>query len=113
MAELYRAADVFALTSLFEMMPIALIEAAASGLPCVVNRHPILEWMTGPGGVAVDMAAPGALAAALADSGRRATLGAAARAHCLANFSADAVVARILDYYQFVHESGPRGRPVP
>ena len=117
MADLYRAADAFALASLFEMMPIALIEAAASGLPCLVNRHPILDWMTGPGGVSLDMAAPGELAAALAgvlgDAPRRQALGAAARRHAVANFSADAVVPRILDYYRFVHESGPRGRAVP
>ena len=117
MPELYRIADIFALVSEREMMPVALLEAMATGLPCLVHRYPVMEWMTGPGGIAVDMAEPGVLAAALAgllaDPGRRATLGAAARAHCLANFSADAVVARILDYYQFVHESGPRGRPVP
>jgi glycosyltransferase involved in cell wall biosynthesis len=47
MPELYRAMDVFVLTSLFEMMPIALLEALASGLPCLVNRHPVLEWMVG------------------------------------------------------------------
>jgi glycosyltransferase involved in cell wall biosynthesis len=106
MPELYRAADVFTLCSLFEMMPIALIEAAASGLPCVVNRHPILEWMTGPGGVPIDMAAPGGLANTLAgllsDSPRRIELGRAARAHCLANFSRDAVVDQILAYYRRV-----------
>ncbi|HUR53681.1 MAG TPA: glycosyltransferase, partial [Gemmataceae bacterium] len=100
------AADVFALCSLFEMMPIALIEATASGLPCVVNRHPVLEWMTGPGGVQVDMAAGRELAAALggllADAGRRAGLGRAAREHCVANFSRDAVVDRILAYYRQV-----------
>jgi glycosyltransferase involved in cell wall biosynthesis len=103
MADLYRAADVFALCSVFEMMPIALVEATASGLPCVVNQHPILEWMTGPGGVRVDMTAPGGLAAALrdllADRGRRAEMGRAAREHCLANFSKDAVVDRIVAYY--------------
>src|SRR5262245_23408426 len=65
MPELYRTADVFALCSLFEMMPIALIEATASGLPCVVNRHPVMQWMTGPGGTWIDMAEPGGLAAAL------------------------------------------------
>ena len=50
MPDLYRSADVFALTSLMEMMPIALIEATASGLPCLVNKHPVLEWISGPGG---------------------------------------------------------------
>jgi len=47
MPDLYRAMDVFVLPSLFEMMPIAVLEAMASGLPCVVNRHPVLEWMVG------------------------------------------------------------------
>ena len=49
MPDLLRSMDVFVLTSLFEMMPIALLEALASGLPCVVNAHPVLEWMTGAG----------------------------------------------------------------
>jgi len=47
MPDLYHVMDVFVLTSLFEMMPIALLEALASGLPCLVNRHPVLEWMVG------------------------------------------------------------------
>lgn len=47
MPDLLRSMDVFVLASLFEMMPIALLEALASGLPCVVNQHPVLEWMTG------------------------------------------------------------------
>jgi len=50
------------LCSLKEMMPIALLEAIASGLPCIVNRHPVLEWITGPGGEAIDMTQTGALA---------------------------------------------------
>src|SRR5262249_6637429 len=65
MPDLYRAADVFALCSLKEMMPIALLEAEASGLPCVVHHHPVMTWMVGPGGQAIDMAPPGALADAL------------------------------------------------
>ena len=47
MPELYRAADLFVLCSLKEMMPIALLEATASGLPSLVNRHPVVEWMVG------------------------------------------------------------------
>lgn len=103
MADLYRAADLFVLCSLREMMPIALIEAAASGLPCVTHRHPVLEWITGSGGRAVDMAAPGALAGALAelaaDSTGRDRLGAAARTHAVAAFGREQVVAQLLDYY--------------
>src|SRR5207247_8201256 len=99
------------LGSLFEMMPIALIEATASGVACVVNRHPVVEWMTGPGGLPIDMAAPGELAAALArllaDPARRADLGRAARGHCLANFSQDAVVQQVLGYYRQVMDSRP------
>ena len=106
MPDLYRMADVFALCSLKEMMPIALLEAAASALPCVVNRHPVLEWMIGAGGEAIDMAAPGALAAALhallGDAEHRRHLGRQARQHCLEHFSRDQVVDQILDYYQFV-----------
>jgi 1,2-diacylglycerol 3-alpha-glucosyltransferase len=106
MPELYRVADVFTLCSLFEMMPIALIEATASGLPCLINRHPILEWMTGEGGLPIDMAAPGALTdtlgALLGDRSRREKLGKAARIHCLANFSRDTVLGQILSYYQQV-----------
>jgi glycosyltransferase involved in cell wall biosynthesis len=106
MADLYRAADVFTLCSAFEMMPIALVEATASGLPCAVHRHPVFEWMTGPGGVPVDMTVPGGLATALrgllTDPGRRGEWGRAARGHCLANFSRDAVVDRIQAYYRQV-----------
>lgn len=106
MAELYRAADMFVLGSLKEMMPIALLEATASGVPCLVNRHPVMEWMIGSGGRAIDMQAEGTLAdemlRLLADREWRQSLGQQAREHCLRNFSRDAVVDRILAYYEQV-----------
>jgi glycosyltransferase involved in cell wall biosynthesis len=106
MPDLYRAANVFCLGSLLEMMPIALLEATASGLPCLVNRQPVMEWMIGPGGEAIDMAAPGALAAALErllrSQSERERLGSLGREHCLRNFSRDAVVDQILAYYEVV-----------
>jgi 1,2-diacylglycerol 3-alpha-glucosyltransferase len=106
MPALYRAADVFVLASLFEMMPLAVLEATASGLPCLVNDHPVLAWMAGPGGRPRRLDEPGALAAGLrtvlTDAGLRSHLGRAARDHCVAMFGRDRVVSQILDYYRAV-----------
>jgi glycosyltransferase involved in cell wall biosynthesis len=109
MADLYRAADLFTLGSLKEMMPIALLEATASGLPCLVNRHPVMEWMIGAGGKAIDMSVPGVLAgeigALAVDGSRRRELSRLAREHCVANFSRDRVVDQILEYYNRVMDT--------
>jgi glycosyltransferase involved in cell wall biosynthesis len=117
MAELYRSADVFAFCSLREMMPIALLEATASSLPCVVNRHPIMEWMTGPGGEAHDLANPGVLAAALrrllTDPERRRAFGESGRRYCLAHFSRDRVVDQIIEYYRAVVRNCHHSRRQP
>jgi glycosyltransferase involved in cell wall biosynthesis len=110
MPQLYRAADVFTLGSLKEMMPIALLEATASGLPCLVNAHPVMQWMIGPGGVAIDMSRAGALAAALEplvlQPELRGELSRLARQHCVLHFSEGAVVDQILAYYQQVMALG-------
>ena len=106
MPDLYRSADVFALASLLEMMPIALIEATASGLPCVVNTHPVLESIIGPGGEPIAMSRAGALAdslnSLLRDEPRRQNLGVLARRHSLTHFSRERVVDQIVNYYRFV-----------
>lgn len=106
MPELYQTADLFTLASLKEMMPIAVLEATASGLPCLLHTHPVLQWMAGPGGVSLNMAEPHQLAAELerlhADPAQRRRLGEQARQHCLANFSRQRVVDQIVDYYRFV-----------
>ena len=106
MADLYRAADVFALGSLKEMMPIALLEATASGLPCLVHQHPVMQWMVGPGGRSHDLSQGGGLTTALAqlltDRCEAKRLGLAARQHCCDRFSTDVVVDQILRYYRQV-----------
>ena len=109
-ADLYRASDIFVLCSLREMMPIALLEATASGLPCIINQHPSVEWIVGNGGRSINMVAPGALAGTLLQfiehRDQRVNLGGLARRHCLEHFSKDRVVTQILDYYRFVLDVG-------
>lgn len=86
------AFDVFALSSLHEGLPIALLEAMAAGIPCVATRvGGVPEAMThGAEGLLVPPSDSDALAAAIAglldDSQRRAALGAAA-ARTAARFS--------------------------
>jgi predicted component of type VI protein secretion system len=72
-------------------------------LPCIVNRHPVMEWMIGQGGRAIDMSERNALAACLAellhDNAKRQSLHRAARRHCLEHFAKAPVLDRILQYY--------------
>jgi 1,2-diacylglycerol 3-alpha-glucosyltransferase len=109
MPTVYRAADIFTLCSLQEMMPIALLEAMASGLPCITHPFPVAQWMKGAGGEDVDMTSRGALALAwehmVTDRDMRLRLGQAARRHCEDQFATDRVVDQILDYYDFVSRS--------
>jgi glycosyltransferase involved in cell wall biosynthesis len=87
-----RACDLFVFPSLFEALGIALVEAAACGLPAIASRTggivDVIE--AGSSGLLVPPGDVGALAAALAalsgDAGRRAAMGAQARRVVLARF---------------------------
>jgi glycosyltransferase involved in cell wall biosynthesis len=63
----YAAADAFVLGSLSEAFGIVYVEAMAAGLPVFCTRHPNQRLIVQEG-VFVDMAVPGALAAALRDT---------------------------------------------
>lgn len=106
MPELYRAADIFVLCSLKEMMPVALLEAMGCGKPCVVNQHPVLQWMIGPGGRSIDMSGRGELAKTLQelirDDAVRGQLADLARQHCVEQFGRASVVDQIVDYYESI-----------
>jgi glycosyltransferase involved in cell wall biosynthesis len=106
MPELYRAADLFVLGSEFEMMPIAVLEALASGLPVVCHATPVLSWMVGDGGIATDLSSPGGLAHPLrrlaADGAERRRLALAARRQALEHFSEPAVTRQVLEMYREV-----------
>jgi glycosyltransferase involved in cell wall biosynthesis len=87
-----RACDVFAFPSLFEALGIALVEAAACGLPALASRTGGIVDVVEDGGSGL-LVAPGdvpALAAGLAalagDAERRRALGERARSIALARF---------------------------
>jgi len=111
MPDLLRSYDAFVLTSIFEMMPIALLEAIATGLPVITNNHPVLEWMGGPGGIRPDMSKEGALAETFANltDDEIEKLGSAARQHALDNYSEETVIQQYLEYYKTITTEETKG----
>jgi glycosyltransferase involved in cell wall biosynthesis len=59
----YRGADAFVFPSRFEGFGIPVIEAMASGVPCVVSSHPSLDEACGDAAIRVDPESPEAIAA--------------------------------------------------
>jgi glycosyltransferase involved in cell wall biosynthesis len=96
--------DVFTLSSTYEGLPIALIEAMALGRPCVATSVGGIPEVIGDGaqGVLVPPRDPDALAGGLvrllADPGLRATMGAAARERAL-DFDIRKAVRRMEQVY--------------
>ena len=92
MPEIYREADVFCLPSWWEAMPLTLLEAMATGLPCVATEVGDIPRMIedGSSGLIVAVKAPGPLADALeellSDRRRAGLLGEAARGRAASNF---------------------------
>ena len=111
-----RAFDVFALPSYAnEGVPQALIQAMLTGLPCVTTAAGAIGEiaLADRTALVVPMQDASALAAALArmksDADLCARLGGAARAHCLAGFTRDAMLERM----QAVFDAAVAGSTAP
>ena len=92
--DLYRASDVFVLTSVVESQGRALIEAAAYGLPCIAHDSPNMRFSLGEHGMFADMtrrrALTGLMEEVLAnDAGARACTADARHRHVYERFSWD------------------------
>lgn len=67
-ADLYGAANSFALCSLTEGLPLVTIEAMLSELPVVIHNGPVFQWLAqGTSAHLVDMERPRSLASALGE----------------------------------------------
>jgi len=97
------AADIFALPSHFEGLPMSVIEAMLTGLPVVATRirGPREQVVDGETGLLVPPMQSAPLAAALrrlaSDPALRAAMGAAGRQRAMALYDERAVLSRTLD----------------
>jgi glycosyltransferase involved in cell wall biosynthesis len=106
----YRQADIFVTTSVSDGTPVSVLEAMASGLPCIATSvGGIPEWIAdGENGILILPRSPEALAGAMirlaADPGLCRRLGAAARTTILARGEWETLMAQVeKDYEELVN----------
>ncbi|MDP9258900.1 MAG: glycosyltransferase, partial [Actinomycetota bacterium] len=113
-ADLLAACDVFVLPSLYEGLPISVLEAMAADRPVLATaiggtNEVVID---GESGLLVPPAKPEAMAAALRrlldDPALRSRLAAAGLARVTTEFSASQMVRRVTELYELL--SQPRGR---
>lgn len=105
MPDLYRAMDVYVHPAPAEFFGICLLEAMACGVPVVVHRAPVLEWIAGDGGWIADVCCPGFLSEITRQSGFEEDLvckGRAARQRVTTTFAWDAVCPAFVQMYREV-----------
>jgi glycosyltransferase involved in cell wall biosynthesis len=107
------ALDIFALSSQSEGLPMAVLEAMASGLPVVSTRVGGVDEVVDEGqtGLLVEPKSPESLAHALralaANPARRTKMGAAGRERAERDFSLEAMVGKYERlYWEVAHERG-------
>jgi glycosyltransferase involved in cell wall biosynthesis len=112
----YRNADIFITTSVSDGTPVSLLEAMASGLPCIATSvGGIPEWITnGENGLLIPPRSPEAVAAAIlrlaADPALRTGLGERARSTVVSRGRWDALMAQVeKDYEELVNTYRRKG----
>jgi glycosyltransferase involved in cell wall biosynthesis len=109
LVRLYQDADVFVLPSVLEGMPLALLEAMASGLPIVGTDVPGTRDLVAPGenGVLVKLGEPSELRQALlevtSDSQRYRSMSGVSRA-IASTYSWDGVVSELAQIYSRIYD---------
>lgn len=103
LAELYRSADLLVCPSLFEGGPMVVLEAMASGIPCIVSESACSVVRDGTDGIIVPVANSAALANAIAtlfnDRPLIRRMGIAARERALA-FTWEQFYRRLSEFYR-------------
>jgi 1,2-diacylglycerol 3-alpha-glucosyltransferase len=105
MPGIYQMSDVFAFCVTHGIYGIALAEAAATGLPCVVHDWERVKWVAGPTGVVINMKEEYQLARALErlrDSRLRNTISETTRSWAVGNLSRKKVVDKYVEMYESV-----------
>ncbi|MBN2302116.1 MAG: glycosyltransferase family 4 protein [Lentisphaerae bacterium] len=108
MPKLYQAADVFAFCVVHGIYGIALAEAAATGLPCIVHDWKRVKWVAGPAATVIDMTKDGALADAfgeLTSADIREAIAGPTRCWAEEKLSKDRIVDRYIEMYREVARS--------
>ena len=119
MADLLAACDLFVLPSLYEGLPISLLEAMAAERPTIATAIGGVDEVVrhGESGLLVPPAQPGAMASALrrllADAELRTRLAAAGRSLVTTQFSAPGMVRRVTELYELLSNPAPGADQFP